>query len=212
MGTDLTLYKVVLYGEDTVKSEFNIFPSDYRPYIVQVEMMDMLMLWERVGEGDDWFPMPIDVEECENCPVTESIIDCGKCPLGLKLDYSMMAKRGNKRIKVTISHEVVEQCLFNVPFWAVKVKEICHCGVGYCGSNFLVGTSPFGGSSCCNDDHCEISSAGFEYPRIYHTPGELDVFRNNLINDFHREHVAHLQKEFKKALEINPNVFVWGSY
>ena len=196
MGTDLTLYKVVLYGEDTVKSKFNIFPSDYRPYITYVEMLDLLPLWERIGEGDRWFPMTKDVEECDNCPVMDSIIDCGKCPLGLKLDYWMMAQRGSERVEVRISHEVVEQFMFDAPFWAVKVKRLFYRGIGYYKNTFLEGKSPF----------------VFEYPRIYHTPGEMDIFRNNLVRSDHRERIEFLQKEFKKALEINPNVFVWGSY
>jgi hypothetical protein len=195
MGSDLTLYKVVLYGNHTVSSEKNIFPSSYNPYIEYEEMLDLSSLWERIGEGM-CFPITIDAEECNDCPVTTSIIDCGKCPLGLKLDYMMRAERGNEYIDVHISHAVVEQFMSKEPFWTVKVKRLFYRGVGYYKNTFLEGKSPF----------------VLEYPRIYHTPKELDVFKNNLVRDDHKERIESVQKEFKKALEKDPNVFVWGSY
>lgn len=197
MGSDLTLYEVVSQGEKAIQSEENVFLSDHRPYIVQVEMIDMLPLWGRIGEGMFLLNV-IDKKECNDvCPLKGPIINCNKCPLGFKLDYWMMAQRGDDRVRVFISNEVVDQFTFEQPFWEVKVKELFYCGIGYGGCTFLEDKSPF-------DD--------FEYPRLYHTPEELDIFKNNLVNDYHMERVERLQKEFKKALKKDLNVFVWGSY
>ena len=158
MGADFYLYQAVDYGKDTIRSETNIFPNDYKPYITTIRMTDMASLWERIGEGDRWFPNVIDSEECDRCDEINpdfkhrGWFSCDECSAGIKLDYFMFADRGDEKVKVFISHEVVEQFGFDMPVWTIKVRELFYTGLGYGGLTFVADKHPF------NED--------FEYPKI----------------------------------------------
>ena len=199
MGVDFYIYRCVKYGKEEITSHNNIFPSDYRPYISYIKMLDLASLYERIGEGNDWYPNVLDHEYCERCDEINpqfkhvSFFSCEDCNAELKLDYFLYADRGKEFIKVFISHEVVEQFTFDEPYWTVKAEELSssYCGIGYCNS-FKEGTSPFNN----------------EYPNFYFEPKELEFFLDILTKERHIEGLKKFIEEFKMYKKKYKNVFV----